>query len=178
VERRLAAIVAAGMVGYSRLMAANEERVLARQAAHRKELIDPSVFSHHGRIANDFGDGVLVEFASVIDAVECSVAIQNGMTSRNADVPEDRRIAFRLGINLGDVLIDGDDMFGSAVCVAARAEALADPGGICISRAVRDQIRDRLDLRLEDLDEVAVKNIARPVRVFKIMLGEGPSPAH
>jgi adenylate cyclase len=166
VERRLAAILAADVAGYSRLMGADEEGTLDRLKAHRRELVDPKIKEHRGRIVKTTGDGMLVEFPSVVDAVRCAVEIQRSMTNRNADTPEHRRIAFRIGINLGDVIIDGDDIYGDGVNIAARLEALAQHGGICISRVVRDQIRDKLPYPFEDMGEQSVKNIARPVRAY------------
>ena len=170
-QRRLAAILAVDVVGYSRLMAVNETGTLAALKAHRKELVDPKIAEHGGRIVKLMGDGALVEFASAVDAVECAVAIQRGMVERNAGDPEDRRIVFRVGINLGDIIIDGDDIYGDGVNIAARLEALAEPGGICISRSTRDQIRDKLEFALEDLGDQTVKNIVRPVRVFRVAVG-------
>ena len=164
VERRLAAILAADVAGYSRLMGADEEGTLDRLKAHRRQLVDPKIREHRGRIVKTTGDGMLVEFASVVDAVRCAVEMQRAMVDRNAEMPEDRRITFRIGINLGDVIIDGDDIFGDGVNIAARLEALAEPGGICISRTVHDQIRDKLPYPFEDMGEQSVKNIARPVR--------------
>src|SRR5271169_955318 len=143
VERRLAAILAADVAGYSRLMGADEEGTLGRLKAHRRELVDPKIAEHHGRIVKTTGDGMLVEFASVVDAVRCAVDIQREMAERNADVPAATRIDFRVGINLGDIIIDGGDIFGDGVNVAARLETLAEPGGICVSRVVRDQVRDK-----------------------------------
>jgi adenylate cyclase len=166
VERRLAAILAADVAGYSRLMGADEEGTLEGLKAHRRELADPKINEHRGRIVKTTGDGMLVEFSSVIDAVRCAVEIQRGMIDRNTDTPEDKRITFRIGINLGDVIIDGDDIYGDGVNIAARLEALAEPGGICISRVVRDQIRDKLPYPFEDMGEQSVKNIARPVRAY------------
>jgi adenylate cyclase len=176
VTRRLAAIFAADMVGYSRLMAADEEGTIARQKTHRGELIDPSIAEHGGRIVKLMGDGMLVEFASVVDAVRCAVEVQQAMAEREATVAEDRRIRYRIGINLGDIVIDGDDILGDGVNVAARLEGMAEPGGIVVSRTARDQIRDRLDLKLEDMGEHEVKNIGRPVRMFSVCYGE-PSSA-
>ncbi|HUT49914.1 MAG TPA: tetratricopeptide repeat protein [Alphaproteobacteria bacterium] len=170
VTRRLAAIFAADMVGYSRLMSADEEGTIARQKTHRRELIDPKIAEHGGRIVKLMGDGMLVEFASVVDAVRCAVEVQREMAERECDVPEDKRICYRVGINLGDIVIDGDDILGDGVNIAARLEAMAEPGGVLISRAARDQIRDKLDLPLEDLGEHTVKNIARPVRMFSVLL--------
>ena len=175
VVRRLAAIFAADMVGYSRLMEADEEGTIARQKAHRKELIDPKIAEHDGRIVKLMGDGMLVEFASVVDAVRCAVEVQQAMAEREGDVPEEQRIRYRVGINLGDIVIEDDDILGDSVNIAARLEAMAVPGGVMVSRAARDQIRDKLDLRIEDLGEHKVKNIARPVRVFRILLDDEPA---
>ncbi|MGC2414999.1 MAG: adenylate/guanylate cyclase domain-containing protein [Stellaceae bacterium] len=168
VERRLAAILAGDVVGYSRLMGVDEEATLRDLKAHRRGLIDPKITEYRGRVVKTTGDGILIEFASVVDAVRFAVDVQRGMVERNADVPADRRIEFRIGINIGDVIIDGDDIFGDGVNVAARLEALAEPGGICVSRVVRDQVRDKLDFSFEDLGDQSVKNIARPVRVFRV----------
>ncbi len=168
VERRLAAIMAADVVGYSRLMGEDEEGTLAALKAIRRELADPKIAEHRGRIVKTTGDGLLVEFASVVDAVRCAVEIQRGMAERNADVPAQRRIEIRVGINLGDIIIEDGDIFGDGVNVAARLEVLAEPGGICVSRVVRDQVRDKLDFAFEDLGEQQVKNIARPIRVFRV----------
>jgi adenylate cyclase len=169
VERRLTAILAADVAGYSRLMGAEEEETLARLKAHRRELVDPKIAEHRGRIVKTTGDGLLVEFASVVDAVRCAVEIQRDMAERNVDVPPERRIEFRIGINVGDIIIDESDIFGDGVNVAARLEALAEPGGICISRMVRDQVRDKLAMTFEDLGEQQVKNIARPVRAYRVV---------
>src|SRR5947208_2685230 len=168
VERRLAAILAGDVAGYSRLMGADEEGTLERLKAHRRELFDPKIREHRGRIVKTTGDGLLVEFSSVVDAVRCAVEIQRGMVDRNAEISEHKRITFRIGVNLGDVIIDGDDIYGDGVNIAARLEALAEPGGICISRVVRDQIRDKLPYPFEDMGEQSVKNIARSVRVFAL----------
>jgi adenylate cyclase len=168
--RRLAAILAADVAGYSRLMGVDEEGTLAALKAIRRELGDPKVKEHRGRVVKTTGDGLLIEFASVVDAVRCAVAVQEGMAARNAEVPQARRIEFRIGINLGDIIRDAGDIFGDGVNVAARLEALAEPGGICVSRVVRDQVRDRLDLTFEDMGERQVKNIVRPIRVFRISL--------
>ncbi len=174
IERRLAAILAADVVGYSRLMGTDEEGTLARLKAHRRELIDPSINEHKGRIVKTTGDGLLIEFASVVDAVQCAVEVQAAMAERNAEVSAEQRIEFRIGINLGDIIIDEDDIFGDGVNIAARLEALAAPGGICVNRVVRDQVRDKLDITFEDMGEQQVKNIARPVRAFRIVAKEGP----
>jgi adenylate cyclase len=167
VERRLAAILAADVVGYGRLIRADEEGVLAALNALRKDLIEPKIAAHHGRVVKLMGDGMLAEFASVVDAVRMASEFQRSMAERNADRPEDQRIAFRVGINLGDVVIEGDDIHGDGVNVAARLEGLADPGGICISGNVYEEVRDRVDLPFEDLGEREVKNINRPVRVWR-----------
>ena len=140
--------------------------------AHRRELLDPAIAGHHGRIVKTTGDGALVEFASVVDAVGCAVAIQRGMVSRNVNVAEDKRIVFRIGINVGDIIIDGDDIFGDGVNIAARLETLCEPGGLCISRAANDQIRDKLSLAFADLGEQTVKNISRAVGVFGLAAKE------
>jgi len=166
VTRRLAAILAADVVGYSRLMGADEIGTLAAFKAHRRVLVDPAIARHHGRIVKTSGDGMLVEFASVVDAVSCAVAVQRGMVGRNAEIPEETRIIFRVGINVGDIIIDGDDILGDGVNVAARLEALCEPGGLCISRTANDQIRDKLSLSFADLGEQTVKNMSRAVGVF------------
>ena len=147
VERRLAAVLAVDVAGYSRLMGADEEGTLAALKAIRRELGDPKIREHRGRIVKTTGDGLLIEFGSVVDAVRCAVEMQEGMAERNAAVPEAQRIAFRMGINLGDVIIEEGDIYGDGVNIAARLEALAEPGGICVSRVVRDQVRDKLELR-------------------------------
>jgi adenylate cyclase len=177
VNRRMAAILAADVAGYSRLMGTDEEGTLARLKAHRRELLDPKIAEHHGRIVKTTGDGMLVEFASVVDAMRCAVEVQRGMVERNTDVPPEKRIEFRVGINLGDIIIDGDDIFGDGVNVAARLEGLADPGGICVSQKVRDEVQDKLALAFEDLGDQQLKNIARPVRVYKVeILGVARTP--
>ena len=160
-ERRLVAILAADIAGYSKLMGLDEEGTLRALKGHRKALIDPSIASHRGRIVKTTGDGMLVEFASAVDAVRCAVEVQRGMVERNAETAAERRIEFRVGINVGDIIVDGDDIFGDGVNVAARLEALCEPGGLCISRAARDQIRDKLAFPFDDLGEQNVKNIAR-----------------
>ncbi len=166
-ERRLTAILAADMVGYSRLMAADEVGTITRQKTHRRELIDPKFAEHRGRIVKTTGDGILVEFPSVVAAVVCAADIQNGMEEREAGVPEDRRIRYRIGINLGDIVIDGDDILGDGVNVAARLEGMADPGGICVSTAVKDQVSGRTDLDFQDIGERELKNLGRPIRVWR-----------
>jgi TolB-like protein/class 3 adenylate cyclase/Flp pilus assembly protein TadD len=166
--RRLAAILAADVAGYSRLMGADEEGTHERLKAHLRELVAPKIGEHHGRIVKNTGDGLLAEFPSVVDAARCAIEMQRGMIDREPDVPEERRIRFRIGVNLGDVIVEEHDIFGDGVNVAARLEALAEPGGVCISRTVRDQIRDKLAYSFEDLGEQSVKNIARPVRVYAL----------
>jgi adenylate cyclase len=172
-ERKLAAILAADVVGFSRLMSRDEEGTLNRLKAHLGELLEPHIAAHRGRIVKRTGDGLLVDFASAVEAVRCAVAIQAGMADRNRVAEDDRRIEFRIGINLGDVIIEGEDIYGDGVNIASRLEALADPGGIFVSRAVRDSVRDKLGLVLEDLGEKPVKNIPRPVRVFRIGRADG-----
>ena len=166
IERRLAAILAADVVGYSRLMGVDEVGTLRALQAHRREFIDPVVAAHHGRLVKTTGDGLLLEFASVVDAVACGVAVQRGMLARNAGVAEDKRIMLRIGINVGDIIIEGGDIFGDGVNVAARLEALCEPGGLCISRSANEQVRDKLALAFADLGEQVVKNISRAVGVF------------
>ncbi|MCH9053308.1 MAG: adenylate/guanylate cyclase domain-containing protein [Proteobacteria bacterium] len=166
-ERRLAAIMATDVVGYSRLIRADEEGTLGALKALRADIIDPKLAEHHGRIVKLMGDGMLAEFPSVVDAVRAAVETQRAVTEHNSGLPEDKRIRFRVGINLGDVVIDGDDIHGDGVNVAARLEGLAEAGGICISGSVHDQVRDRLDLAFEDMGEQTVKNIARPIRVWR-----------
>ena len=166
--RRLAAILAADVAGYSRLMGADEEGTHERLGTHLRQLIDPKIKEHRGHIVKNTGDGMLAEFASVVDAVRCAAEIQRGMIDREQEVPEERRIRFRIGINLGDVIAEEHDIFGDGVNVAARLEGLAEPGGICVSRVVRDQIRDKLPYAFEDRGEQSVKNIARPVRFYAL----------
>src|SRR3569833_3179565 len=165
-ERRLAAIVAADVVGYSWLMVVDETGTLARLRTHRIELIDPAIAKNKGRIIKTTGDGMLVEFQSVTDAVKCAVEIQQRMKRRNSDVPQDRRIEFRIGINLGDIIFEDDDIFGDGVYIAARVEQLAEVGGSCVTAAVATQIADRLDVPFEDLGEKTLKNISRPVHLY------------
>jgi class 3 adenylate cyclase/pimeloyl-ACP methyl ester carboxylesterase len=171
-QRRLAAILAADVVGYSRLMGADEVGTLTSLKAHRRELVDSSIAEYRGRIVKTTGDGLLVEFASVVDAVGCAVSVQRSMVRRNAGVSEEKQIIFRIGINVGDIIIDGEDIFGDGVNIAARLEALCEPGGLCISRATNDQIRDRLPLAFTDLGEQTVKNISRAVGVFGLAAKE------
>ena len=162
----------ADVVGYSRLMGADEAATLTALKAHHSELIYPKVNAYHGRVVNRAGDSVLAQFPSIVDAVQCAVEIQRGMAERNADIEVDERIEWRVGINIGDVIIDGDEIYGDGVNVAARLESLAEPGSICVSRPVRNQVRDKLPFDFEDIGEHEVKNIARPIRVFRVGLDE------
>jgi adenylate cyclase len=171
--RKLCAILAADVAGYSQLMGADEDGTLTTLTAHRCELIDPAIAEHAGRIVKTTGDGVLVEFASVVDAVRCAVDIQRGMAKRNHAVPQDRRVAFRIGLNLGDVIVRDDDLYGDGVNVTARLEALAETGGICLSASAYEQVRDKISaVRFDDLGEHRVKNIARPIRAYRVALGQ------
>ena len=167
-ERRLAAIFAADVVGFSRLMGADEEGTLARLKELRRSLLDRKIFEHNGRIFKTTGDGLLVEFGSVVDAVRCAVETQREMASRDEGVPADRRLALRIGINIGDIIVDDGDIFGDGVNIAARLEALAEPGGICVSQTVHDQVRNKLAFSFEDMGDRSVKNIALPVRVYAV----------
>src|SRR5438128_11840782 len=175
-ERRLAAVLAADMVGFSRLMEVDETGTLARLKTHRIELIDPAIAKNRGRIIKTTGDGMLLEFHSVADAVLCAAEIQRRMARRNADVSPARWMQFRIGINLGDVIVEDGDIFGDGVNVAARLQELATPGGICVSAAVRDQVGDRLDVAFEDLGEQQLKNIVRPIRIFRVLPDKEPGP--
>jgi TolB-like protein/class 3 adenylate cyclase/Tfp pilus assembly protein PilF len=173
-HRRLAAIVSADVVGYSLLMGRDESATLAGLKAHRQELIDPKIAEYGGRIVKTTGDGLLVEFPSVVDAVRCAVEVQRGMAERNAGVPPEQRIDFRIGINVGDIIIENEDIFGDGVNVAARLQEVAEPGGICVSGRVHEDVHGKLDVTFEDIGEQQFKNIARRVRVHRILLGEGP----
>jgi class 3 adenylate cyclase len=166
--RRLTAILAADVAGYSRLMGADEEGTLERLKALRRELLDPKIAEHRGRIVKTTGDGLLVEFASVVDSVRCAVEVQQAMPERNTGVGADNRIELRIGINLGDVIVEGDDLYGDGVNIAARIEALTDAGEVFVSHTVHDQVRDRLPFVFDDLGEQQVKNITRPVRVYRV----------
>jgi adenylate cyclase len=176
VERRLTAIVAADVAGYSRLMGADDEGTLAQLKAHRRALVDPKIKEHRGRIVKTTGDGLLVEFASVVDALRCAVEVQQGMVARNAEVPQDKRIEFRIGINVGDIIIEAGDIYGDGVNVAARLEGVAEPGGICVSGRVLEDTQGKLDLTFEDAGAQQLKNIARPVRVFRVRPNTAPEP--
>ena len=176
-ERRLAAILAADVAAYSRLMGRDEEGTLARLKAHRSALIDPKIIEHRGRLVKTTGDGMLVEFASVVDAVRCALDIQNGMKSRNAGAAEAHRIEFRIGINVGDIIVDDQDVFGDGVNIAARLEGIADPGSICVSARVKDDAEGKLDAAFEDIGEQRLKNIAKPVRVYRVGSGDAEPPS-
>ena len=177
IERRLTAILAADVAGYSRLMGADDEGALSKLKAHRLTVVDPKITEHRGRIVKTTGDGLLVEFASVVDAVRCAVEVRRGMIERNADVPQGERVEFRIGINVGDIIIEDDDIFGDGVNVAARLEGLAEPGGICVSGRVEEDVHGRLDAAFEDIGEQKLKNIARPVRVYRVRPGGTVSPS-
>ena len=174
-KRRLAAILAADIVGYSRLMGVDESGTLAQIKSLRKELIDPKVAEYNGNVVKTTGDGLLIEFPSVLDAVQCAVDVQRSIAQRNTHVPEDKRVQFRMGINLGDVIVEEDDIYGDGINIASRLEGLADPGGICISRKVHDDVRDKVGLRFNDLGEQTLKNITRPVQAFSVDLASTSS---
>src|SRR5262245_22240190 len=169
-ERRLAAILAGDVAGYSRLMGADEEGTLARLNVHRREFLEPKIADHRGRIVKRTGDGVLIEFASAVDATRCAVEIQRGMVDRNAPEPQDKRIEFRIGIHVGDIIVEEGDIFGDGVNIAARLESIAHPGGICISDDAYRQVCGKLDANFQDMGEHELKNIARPVRVYQLQL--------
>ena len=170
--RKIAAILVADVVGYSRLAGADEDRTLARLRALRSDLIDPAIAAHHGRIVKRTGDGILIEFRSVVDAVRCAIEVQNGMIERNAGVPPERRIEFRIGIHLGDVVEEADgDLMGDGVNIAARLEGIAKPGAICLSEDAYRQVKGRLDLAVSDLGPTQLKNIAEPIRVYSLEVG-------
>jgi adenylate cyclase len=175
VVRRLAAILAADVAGYSRLMGADEEGTLKRLNAYRRAVVDPKIAENRGRIVKSTGDGLLVEFPSVVDAVRCAVEVQRAMAERNTDVPVGERVEFRVGINLGDVIVEDDDIYGDGVNVAARLESLAEPGGVFISNIVYEEVRDRLPFDFDDIGEQRVKNIARLVRVYRVPIRENAS---
>jgi TolB-like protein/class 3 adenylate cyclase len=177
VERRLAAVLAADVAGYSRLMGSDEEGTLARPKAVRKSLVDPAIASHRGRIVKTTGDGMLVEFASAVDAARCGAEVQRGMAEQNATIEQDVRIEFRVGIHVGDIIFDDNDIFGDGVNIAARLESIAEPGGICISDDAQRQIRGKLDLVFDDMGEQLLKNIAEPMRAWRVRVGEVSAPA-
>ena len=169
--RRVTAILAIDVVGYSRLMGTDDEGTLARLKVHRRELIDPKIKEHEGRIVKTTGDGMLVEFASVVEALHCAIEVQRDMRVRNTNVPQEKRIEFRVGLNVGDIIIDADDIYGDGVNIAARLENLAEPGGICVSGRVYEDTRGKLDTAFEDWGEQQLKNIAWPVRVYRVRIG-------
>ena len=171
--RKLAAILAADVVGYSRLTELDEEGTLDRLRNLRRELINPAVAQYRGRVVKTTGDGILIEFSSVVDAVRCALDVQRGVDSQNADVTAEQRIDFRVGINVGDVVVEGDDLLGDGVNVAARLEGISEPGGICVSEAAYQQVRDKLDVSFEDAGEQQFKNIMRPVRVYRVQVEGG-----
>jgi adenylate cyclase len=176
IERRLAAILAADMVGYSRLTGLDEEGTLTRLRALRRDLIDPAISEHRGRLVKTTGDGLLIEFASVVDAIRCALRIQQGTAILNTDVRSERRIEFRIGINLGDVVVDSDDLLGDGVNIAARLERLAEPGAICISEDAYRQIRAKIEVAVQDLGEQRLKNISEPVRAYAIRAPAATAP--
>lgn len=180
IERKLSAILAADVAGYSRLMGIDEEGTLSRLTIHRRDVFDPSIVRNRGRIVKTTGDGLLAEFTSVVDAVRCAVEVQTDMASRNFSEVEDRRVAFRIGINVGDIVEQDGDIFGDGVNIAARLEGIAEPGGICVSAGVQEDAAGRIDLTFEDMGEQALKNIARPVRAFRLRLVQPAllGPAH
>src|SRR5262249_4131906 len=170
--RKIAAILAADVVGFSRLTGADEDRTLARLRALRSDLIDPTIAVHHGRVVKRTGDGALVEFRSVVEAVRCAIEVQNGMVERNAGLPPDRRIELRIGIHLGDVVEESDgDLMGDGVNIAARLEGVATTGAICLSEDAYRQVKTRLDLAVSDLGATALKNIADPIRIYSLQVG-------
>ena len=177
VERKLAVILAADIAGYSRLIGLDEEGTLARLRTLRRDHIDPTIASHRGRIVKTTGDGLLVEFPSVVDAVRCAVAVQRATAERETALPQDRRIEFRIGVNLGDIVVEGDDILGDGVNIAARLEGIADPGGICVSGVVHDQVRGKVEVEFADLGEQNLKNIAQPVRAYRVVLNKSATTA-
>src|SRR6202030_4314629 len=171
VDRRLAAVLAADVAGYSRLMGLNEERTLANLKSFRKTLVDPSIAAHRGRIVKTTGDGMLVEFASAVDAARCAMEVQRGMAAQNADVPQDVKIEFRIGIHVGDIIFDDNDIFGDGVNIAARLEGIAEPGGVCLSDDAYRQVRGKVEIACDDLGLLTLKNIAEPMRAWRVQLG-------
>src|SRR6476660_1808926 len=177
VERRLAAILAADVAGSCRLIGTDEEGTLAQLKALRKTFFDPKIAGHHGRIVKNTGDGALVEFGSVVDAVRCAVEIQRGMAEQNIDVPQVNRIEFRIGIHVGDIIIEDDDIFGDGVNIAVRLEGIAEPGGVSISDDAHRQIRGKVEITFEDMGSQSLKNIAEPMRAWRVRIGPSSSPA-
>jgi adenylate cyclase len=176
VERRLAAVLAADIAGYSRLMGRDEERTVAELKGLRKTLVDPEIAAHRGRIVKTTGDGMLVEFASAVDAARCAVEVQRAMAEHNIDVLPEQRIEFRIGIHVGDIIIDDDDIFGDGVNIAARLEGIAKPGGVCVSDDAHRQVRGKVDIAFDDIGEQALKNIAEPMRAWHVSFVDGDSP--
>ena len=177
VDRRLAAILAADIAGYSRLMGLDEEGTLARLKACRKALVDPKIAEYRGRIVKTTGDGMLVEFGSAVDAVRCAVEVQRGMAVSNVDIPEIKRIEFRIGIHVGDIIIDDNDIFGDGVNIAARLEGISDPGGICISDDAHRQIRGKTEIAYDDMGHQSLKNISEPMRAWRARPAASATPA-
>src|SRR5580658_8302899 len=176
-ERRLAAILAADVAGYSRMMAANESATLAGLQRHRAEVLTPAIARHHGRVVKLMGDGLLAEFSSVVEAVDCAVGVQREMARRNDGLADDQRIAFRIGVHIGDVVVEGDDIHGDGVNVAARLEAISEVGGVCVSASAHDEVENRLGLSFRELGSQTLKNIPRPVRAYAIDVGGRPAVA-
>ena len=177
IQRRLTTILAADVVGYSRLMAADDAGTFAQLKTHRREVIEPKAAAHHGRVVKLTGDGTLMEFASVVDAVTFAVEVQQAMAARNTDIPDDQQITYRVGINIGDIIVDGDDIYGDGVNIAARLEGLAEPGGICISAKVHEEVRNKLPVAFEDMGDQQVKNIPEPIHVYRILDNDTTSAA-
>ena len=173
-ERRLVAVLAADVAGYSRLMGADEEGTLAQLKAVRKALVDPTIAAHRGRIVKTTGDGMLVEFASAVDAARGAAEVQRAMAKQNTNVPQDTRIEFRIGIHVGDIIIDDNDIFGDGVNIAARLEGIAEPGGICISDDAQRQIRGKIDIAFDDMGPQTLKNIAEPMRAWRLRMDKNP----
>src|SRR6476469_7703922 len=173
INRRLTTILSADVVGYTRLMEEDEERTHLNVLAFSEDVLEPAIAKHRGRVVKKTGDGVLAEFESVVQATLCSIAIQNEASSRNKDRPQAQRIAYRIGINIGDVFVEPDDIYGEGVNIAVRLEGIASPGGIVVSRSVRDSVSNKLQLRCVDMGDVTVKNISRPIHAFMIEAGEG-----
>src|SRR5471032_1850885 len=175
--RKLAAILCSDVVGYSKLAGADEDRILARLRALRSDLIDPTIAVHNGRVVKRTGDGSIVDFRSVVDAVRCAIEVQNAMVERNAGVPEDRRIVFRIGIHVGDVVEESDgDLMGDGVNIAARLEGVAKPGAICLSEDAYRQVKARLDIEVTDLGQTQLKNIGEPIRAYSLQVGVAAQP--
>src|ERR1700678_2742960 len=177
VKRRLAAVLAADVAGYSRLMGRDEERTLANLKSLRNTLFDPAIAAHRGRIVKTTGDGMLVEFASAVDAARCAVEVQRGVAAQNGGIPQDTRIEFRIGIHVGDIIIDDNDIFGDGVNIAARLEGIAEPGGVCISDDAQRQIRGKVDIDFDDMGSQTLKNITEPMRAWRLRIDANSSAA-